>query len=315
MKTAHICFLWHMHQPYYTNPVAGSASMPWVRLHATKAYYDMAYGLEKFPSIKATFNFTPSLLRQLEEVGSGTMRDLFLEHAQRPAADLRPEEKAFLIRHFFSANWATMVRPYPRYHELLVKRGADVYGRDLERVARQFSTQDLLDLQTWHNLAWFGYGTVSRYPRLAALRAKNRGFTEEEKQEVLALQLFAVQDIVPLYRRLMEWGTNRAYDDPLLSPDHAAHHRYRLHSTRQTGSPPPLAIPCAGRCGDATATRRRVSYRHIRTGSRGPLAFGGLRLSRTDSDVAEGWTALAGNRRRHPRSLARRGPATVATPP
>ena len=218
MKTARICFLWHMHQPYYTDPVAGSASLPWVRLHATKAYYDMAYGLEKFPSIKATFNFTPSLLRQLQEVGSGTVHDLFLEHAQRPAADLRPEEKAFLVRHFFSANWATMVRPYQRYHELLVKRGADVYGRDLERVARQFSTQDLLDLQTWHNLAWFGYGTVSRYPRLAALRAKNRGFTEEDKQEVLALQLAAVQNIVPLYRRLMEREQIELTTTPFFHP-------------------------------------------------------------------------------------------------
>ncbi|MDE3218291.1 MAG: glycoside hydrolase, partial [Nitrospirota bacterium] len=218
MKTAHICFLWHMHQPYYTDPVAGSASMPWVRLHATKAYFDMAYGLEKFPSVKATFNFTPSLLRQLQEIGSGTVRDLFLEHAQRPAADLRPEEKAFLVRHFFSANWATMVRPYPRYHELLVKRGADVLGRDLERIARQFSTQDLLDLQTWHNLAWFGYGTISRYPRLAALRAKNRGFTEEEKQEVLALQLVAVRDIVPLYRRLMEREQIELTTTPFFHP-------------------------------------------------------------------------------------------------
>ena len=218
MKTAHICFLWHMHQPYYTDPVAGSASMPWVRLHATKAYYDMAYGLEKFPSVKATFNFTPSLLRQLQEIGSGAVRDLFLEYAQRPAADLRPEEKAFLIRHFFSANWATMVRPYPRYHELLVKRGADVHGHDLERIARQFSTQDFLDLQTWHNLAWFGYGTVSRYPRLAALRKKNRGFTEEEKQEVLALQLIAVQDIVPLYRRLMEREQIELTTTPFFHP-------------------------------------------------------------------------------------------------
>lgn len=218
MKTAHICFLWHMHQPYYTDPVAGSASMPWVRLHATKAYYDMAYGLEKFPSVKATFNFTPSLLRQLQEIGSGAVRDLFLEYAQRPAADLRPEEKAFLIRHFFSANWATMVRPYPRYHELLVKRGTDVYGQDLERIARQFSTQDFLDLQTWHNLAWFGYGAVSRYPRLAALRQKNRGFTEEEKQEVLALQLVAVQDIVPLYRRLMEREQIELTTTPFFHP-------------------------------------------------------------------------------------------------
>jgi alpha-amylase/alpha-mannosidase (GH57 family) len=174
--------------------------------------------LEKFPSIKATFNFTPSLLRQLQEIGTGTVRDLFLEHAQRPAADLRPEEKAFLVRHFFSANWATMVRPYPRYHELLVKRGTGIYGSDLEHVVRHFTIQDLLDLQMWHNLAWFGYGILSRYPRLAALRAKNRGFTEEEKHEVLALQLAAVQDIVPLYRRLMERGQIELTTTPFFHP-------------------------------------------------------------------------------------------------
>src|SRR5215213_1930337 len=206
MKQVQVCFFWHMHQPYYTDPVSGSASMPWVRLHATKAYYDMAYLLDKFPAVHATFNFTPSLLLQLAEIGAGNVRDLFLERAQRPAANLTAEEKAFLIRHFFSANWATMVRPYPRYHELLVKRGLDVTGQDLERLARQFSTQDFLDLQVWHNLAWFGYGTVHRYPRLAALRQKNRGFTEDEKQEVLALQRAAVQDIVPLYRRLLHRG-------------------------------------------------------------------------------------------------------------
>jgi len=62
MKHVHVCFLWHMHQPYYTDPVAGSAGMPWVRLHATKAYYDMASLLENFQDIHATFNFTPSLL-------------------------------------------------------------------------------------------------------------------------------------------------------------------------------------------------------------------------------------------------------------
>jgi len=73
-------------------------------------------------------------------------------------------------------------------------------------------------LQTWHNLAWFGYGTVSRYPRLAALRAKNRGFTEEEKQEVMALQLAAVQDIVPLYRRLMEREQIELTTTPFFHP-------------------------------------------------------------------------------------------------
>ncbi len=218
MKHVHVCLFWHMHQPYYTDPLAGSASMPWVRLHATKAYYDMAYLLEQFPAVRSTFNFTPSLLLQLEEVAGGTVLDLFLEHAQRPAADLTLEEKAFLVRHFFSANWATMVRPYPRYHELLVKRGLELHGDDLRRVARQFSTQELLDLQVWHNLAWFGYGTVRQYPRLAALRQKNRGFTEDEKQEMLALQRAAVQEIVPRYRALMEQGQIELTTTPFFHP-------------------------------------------------------------------------------------------------
>jgi alpha-amylase/alpha-mannosidase (GH57 family) len=218
MKTVQLCFLWHMHQPYYTDPVAGTASMPWVRLHATKAYFDMAYLIEQFPSIRATFNFTPSLLVQLQELASGSVRDLFWDHAQRPAAELSEAERAFLVRHFFAANWATMVRPFPRYHELLVKRGMDIRGQDLTKLTRQFSTQDLLDLQVWHNLAWFGYGTVSRYQRLAQLRRKGRGFTEEEKQEVLALQRQAVTEIIPFYRRLAEAGQVELTTSPFYHP-------------------------------------------------------------------------------------------------
>ena len=192
--------------------------MPWVRLHAAKAYFDMAYLLDKFATVHATFNFTPSLLLQLKEIGEGTVHDLFLEHAQRRAADLSQEEQAFLIRHYFSINWATMIRPYPRYHELLVKRGLEIDGQDLQRLARQFSTQDLLDLQVWFNLAWFGYGAVQRYPQLAALRAKNRGFTEEEKQDVLALQRAIVKEIVPMYRRLAERGQIELTTTPFYHP-------------------------------------------------------------------------------------------------
>ena len=192
--------------------------MPWVRLHATKAYYDMAYLLEQFPAIHSSFNFTPSLLLQLDEIGSGRVRDLFLHHAERPATQLTLEEKAFLIRHFFSANWATMVRPHRRYHELLVKRGLEIHQQDLQQVARQFSTQEFLDLQVWHNLAWFGYGTLHQYPRLTALQQKDRGFTEEEKAEVLALQRAAIQEIVPLYRRLMERGQIELTTTPFFHP-------------------------------------------------------------------------------------------------
>ncbi len=270
MKTVRLSFLWHMHQPYYTDPVTGSASMPWVRLHAAKAYFDMAYLLDRFPSVSATFNFTPSLLLQLEEVSAGTARDLFLDHAQRSAEELLPEEKAFLIRHFFSANWATMVRPYPRYHELLVKRGMDVYGRDLDRLARQFTTQELRDLQVWHNLAWFGYGAVHRYPRLASLRAKSRGFTEEDKQEVLTLQRAVIQEIVPLYRALADRGQIELTTTPFFHPilplviDTEINRRAR----------PDLPLPARFHAPeDATAQLHRAVEFHAHTFGRAPVGL------------------------------------------
>ena len=115
-------------------------------------------------------------------------------------------------------------------------------------MARQFSSQDFLDLQVWFNLAWFGYGAVQRYPRLAALRAKNRGFTEEEKQEVLALQRQTVQDIVPMYRRLAERGQIELTTTPFLSSDPPTGDRYGAYPPGQAGSAAAFTLSCAGRC-------------------------------------------------------------------
>src|SRR5689334_23632582 len=51
------------------------------------------------------------------------------------------------------------------------------------------SLHDALPIfQVWFNLAWFGYGAVQRYPRLAALRAKNRGFSERSEEHTSELQ-------------------------------------------------------------------------------------------------------------------------------
>ncbi len=270
MKTIQLCFLWHMHQPYYTDPLTGSASMPWVRLHATKAYYDMAFLLDRFPQAHSTFNFTPSLLLQLEEFSAGRVRDLFLEHAQRPAADLTPTEKAFIIRHFFSANWATMVRPFPRYQELLVKRGLDVQGQDLDRLAKQFSTQAFLDLQVWHNLAWFGYGSLQQFPRLGELRAKNRGFTEEDKQEVLALQQTAIRHIVPMYKALQDRGQIELTTTPFFHPILPL----VIDSEFTRRARPDLPLPARFHApADADAQVRRAIDYHTRTFGHAPAGL------------------------------------------
>ena len=42
MPKIYLCFLWHMHQPFYKDLVSGEYRLPWTRMHALKDYYGMA---------------------------------------------------------------------------------------------------------------------------------------------------------------------------------------------------------------------------------------------------------------------------------
>ena len=54
---------WHQHQPLYYKDEDGIYTRPWVRVHATKDYLDMAEMVAQHPGMKASFNLTPSLIR------------------------------------------------------------------------------------------------------------------------------------------------------------------------------------------------------------------------------------------------------------
>lgn len=218
MKEIALAVLWHLHQPYYTDRVTGTAPFPWVRLHATKGYFDMAVLLEEYPEMRATVNLTPSLLLQLQEQQHGTVTDLFFRHATRPAADLTHDERAFILRHFFAANWDTMIRPHDRYYGLLIQRGLTLSEEELARLVLRFSVQELLDLQVWHNLAWFGHAALQRIPALRELIAKGRQFSESEKQTVLAAQREVLTRLVPLYRQLQDRGQIELSTTPFYHP-------------------------------------------------------------------------------------------------
>ena len=66
-----VLFLWHQHQPLYKDALANRYELPWVRLHATKDYYDMVALLDEYPTVKANFNLVPSLLAQLDDYAAG----------------------------------------------------------------------------------------------------------------------------------------------------------------------------------------------------------------------------------------------------
>src|SRR5947209_3610380 len=118
MPRIYLCFLWHMHQPFYKDLLSGEYRLPWTRLHALKDYYGMAAILEEFPEIRQTFNLVPSMMVQVEEYAAGKANDPFLQAALKPAEALTPDDQAFLFKHFFHANPQRMIYRYPRYGEL-----------------------------------------------------------------------------------------------------------------------------------------------------------------------------------------------------
>ena len=72
----YVMLMWHQHQPFYTKNSDGYYTRPWVRVHATKDYLDMVELVADYPDMKATFNLTPVLLRQLEDFSNGA-KDLY----------------------------------------------------------------------------------------------------------------------------------------------------------------------------------------------------------------------------------------------
>ena len=189
-----------MHQPFYKDPLSGQYKLPWVRLHGTKDYLDMLEILLEFPDIKQVFNFTPSLLEQINDYTDSNAGDRYLELSLRKASELNLDERTFILENFFLANWDNMIKPFSRYYELLTKRGLHLTKNELKRAVRYFNDADLLDLQVLFNLCWIDPMFRKKDPFLAELVQKGRGYTEEEKQTLISKQLSLLREIIPRYR-------------------------------------------------------------------------------------------------------------------
>ncbi|HET6514925.1 MAG TPA: glycoside hydrolase family 57 protein [Thermodesulfovibrionales bacterium] len=214
----YIAFLWHMHQPYYKDPFTGVYRLPWVRLHGTKDYLDMAAMLGDYPEIRQTFNLVPSLLEQICDYTEKNATDLFLDAARRRASDLSEQDRIFLLENYYFANWDTMIKPFPRFYELLVKRGLTFSKADLTRTIRYFTTNDFLDLQVLFNLTWIDPMFREGDPFLRELVAKGRDYTEEEKDRLIERQMSILKEIIPKYRELSQRGQIELSTTPFYHP-------------------------------------------------------------------------------------------------
>jgi alpha-amylase/alpha-mannosidase (GH57 family) len=213
MPQIQLCFLWHMHQPFYKDLVSGEYKLPWTRMHALKDYYGMVRILEEFPAVRQTFNLVPSMMAQVEEYAAGEARDPFLEMALKPAENLTADDRAFLLRHSFYSDPQRMIYRYPRYGELY-----DAWRAQKESGRVLFGPQDFRDLQMWSQLAWFDEEFQEKDLEVREWLARGRNFTAADQRRMGEKQKEIVGRVLPIYQKLAAAGQIEISTTPYYHP-------------------------------------------------------------------------------------------------
>jgi alpha-amylase/alpha-mannosidase (GH57 family) len=215
MPKINLCFLWHMHQPFYKDLVSGEYRLPWTRMHALKDYYGMVRILEEFPEIRQTFNLVPSMVVQVEEYASGKANDPFLAAALKPADSLTFDEQTFILRNFFMANPQRMIYRYPRYGELYNAFRARNNTHDVKGI---FGPRDFRDLQVLSQLAWFDEYYQADDPDVRALIEKGTNYSLEDQALMGQKQREICSQVIPEYRKLAAKGQIEISTTPFYHP-------------------------------------------------------------------------------------------------
>lgn len=203
---------WHMHQPEYRDPLSGVSQLPWTYLHAIKDYSDMAAHLEAVPGARAVVNFAPLLLEQLQDRAETIRAHL---HGGAPLCE--PLLEALVAEHYpaEAAQRAALIDAGLRSHRhRLIERFGPYLAlaqiadsvRQQPQLAAYLSDAFIADLITWQHLAWMGETVRRENGFVQALERQGRGFTGQQRRELLALIGELVAGIVPRYRRLAEQG-------------------------------------------------------------------------------------------------------------
>jgi alpha-amylase/alpha-mannosidase (GH57 family) len=196
-----LAILWHMHQPYYRDPLSGQFEMPWVRLHALRDYWGMAAMLEEFPRVHVTFNLAPSLLSQIEDLVSRPQADPLFQLVFMPVSALTREQKEILCEALFQANYDHQIARFPRFLELY-QRTHSRPDAAAARKAGQLNDQEYLDLQVLSQLCWFDEIFLEKDAVIRPLQEKGRLFTEDDKHRVREKEMELLSKILPTYREM-----------------------------------------------------------------------------------------------------------------
>ncbi len=220
-----VALYWHMHQPSYRNLLTGETTQPWTYLHALKDYADMAYHLEQVPGARATVNFVPVLLDEIERYAEEVTAHLstgtrLLDPMLSWLANDRPlpqqeQPRRQLIADCLRAHEKQMIAVYPHYQALAELARPVVAG---ETNPRYLSDDFIIDLLVWHHLSWLGESIRQTSPVSDRLFQIGSGFTLEDRQTLLALIAETLQQLIPRYRTLHQNGRVELTLSPYAHP-------------------------------------------------------------------------------------------------
>lgn len=195
-----------MHQPSYLDENE-IFQMPWVFLHSIKDYYDMPWLLSKYSSLKATFNITPALIKQIKLYeNTGFKNDKFLSTWIKDAKVLSKSEKNYIIKIIKSAQFETMIKSFDRFEEL--------YYLD------EYNEVELTDIEVLYILSWCGNYLRENNLFIKRLIQKEKHFTQEDKEKLLNELMTFIPQILPFYKKLLKIKqisiSTTPYNHPIL---------------------------------------------------------------------------------------------------
>lgn len=176
----------------------------------------MAYLLTVGDRIKVTFNFTPSLLEQINDYVEHNASDYYLELSNKSPIELSQEDKLFILNNFFSLNQERVINKNSHY--LYLQQKKESLKDRLNNLTESFSEQEYLDLQVLFNLYWLPPDYLSNDPQLAKLLKKKSRFTEQDKETVLNKQKEIIKKTLPMYKALVKNNQIEIITSPYYHP-------------------------------------------------------------------------------------------------
>jgi len=198
---------WHMHQPDYRDTLTGEYMLPWTYLHAIKDYTDMAYHMEANPQARATFNFVPVLLDQLEDYcqqfADKQIRDPLLRLLAEPdLVNITIAQRQLVFESCFKNHHEKMLEPFPHY-QCLFNLYKTLEAKD-PALFNYLSRQYMADLLVWYHLAWTGESIRRENTLVQALMHKGYQFTLEDRLALFDLIGELIAGLIPRYKKLQE---------------------------------------------------------------------------------------------------------------